>query len=676
MRALVVLVVVMLGTLSACSKEKTPGQVVIAIDTDMALPDQIDTIEIEVTAGDTTLLDYFMPVGTGTDAQPIPATLTLVAGDDDKPATVRVIGSRNGVARTLRQAVTTIPSDRLVTLRMPLQWLCDGTAMPAPAGDAGSGYESTCGPGESCQAGSCVAAQVDSETLPAYQPQSIFGGGSQPSGKGTSTGTCFDTIACLVGATLEAPDDQCTVSMPSGGSGVNVGLRVANDGICDTTGTTCFVPLDGNSTEGWTTQAGRIALPPAVCTKLQAGLIAGVAVSTTCATKTNADPPCGAWSSVTPPADAGGMSGRDAAASTTPTLVASASADGGAGVACCPLMADGSKLYTCLCNGASPPQIVSIDPSTGVTTTIGHFTPQKQRAQYAAVVGGSDLYWADRTITDAGYSCPVNATSTTDGTTGSPVAVADADVYLDGTVLLADAANLYALADNVAGLPATAAPVQLLRIARGTGVITPVDTGGAGPVFQFTQDASAVYVAVDTDQAIDGGLERISRVVRLPKNGDPSTPVQQSTLATTDPHHGGTIGLQDDGTTLFELYEAAPAADGTVDTQVLMLSGTGSAPNVLYDEVLDPSVAQLRLLGAVDGAVLLVRDITPRADAGASSSESSILVIPASGGAPRIVASFLRDTPIFEIQAPTFTGDVFWLNQGGRVFRLPAAALR
>ena len=93
-----------------------------------------------------------------------------------------------------------------------------------------------------------------------------------------------------------------------------------------------------------------------------------------------------------------------------------------------------------------------------------------------------------------------------------------------------------------------------------------------------------------------------------------------------------------------------------------------------------PRLRTLRLLGAVDGAVLLVRSVTPQVDGGASSpgsaSESSVLAIPASGGAPRIVASFLRDTPIFEVQAPTFTGDVFWLNQGGRVFRLPGAALR
>ena len=35
-----------------------------------------------------------------------------------------------------------------------------------------------------------------------------------------------------------------------GGFRINVALGVANDGICDPTGTTCYVPLDGDSPEG------------------------------------------------------------------------------------------------------------------------------------------------------------------------------------------------------------------------------------------------------------------------------------------------------------------------------------------------------------------------------------------------------------------------------------------
>ena len=420
-------------TLVACSQDqKPPGQLVVALDTDMALPDQIDTIEIEVIVRGTTLLDYPMPVGTGPDAQPIPATLTLVAGPDPTvPATIRVVGSKNGIARTLRQVITTVPTDRVATLRMPVQWLCDGTAQPIAGAEAGMAYQSTCGPDATCEAGECVASQVQESTLANYQAQSVFGGGSAPAAKGQTTGTCFDTIPCMVSGVVEAPDDQCTVNMPTGGAGVNVALRVADDGICDTTGTTCFVPLDGSSSEGWTEQNGRVALPPAVCTKLRSGLIAGVVVSTTCATKTEADPPCGPWSSVTPTAVEASVGGPDATAlPATPTLVGAAAPAGGTSAACCPLLADSHTLYTCLCSGSSPVQIVAIDPSSGNTTAVASFTPQAARTEYAAVLAGGEVDWVDRlTSSDAGDECPVFGTSPADGGTGGPTAVVHGDVY-------------------------------------------------------------------------------------------------------------------------------------------------------------------------------------------------------------------------------------------------------
>ena len=103
----------------ACAHEtKTPGQLVVAVGTDMALPEQIDTIELEVSVNGRTLLDIPMPTGTDAFAQPIPATLTLVEGPDPSlPATIRVVGLRNGVARTLRQVVTTIPTEGTALLR-------------------------------------------------------------------------------------------------------------------------------------------------------------------------------------------------------------------------------------------------------------------------------------------------------------------------------------------------------------------------------------------------------------------------------------------------------------------------------------------------------------------------------------------------------------------------------
>jgi hypothetical protein len=666
----------------ACSHESAPpGQLVVALETDMALPDQIDTIELIVTINGRTVLDNPMLVGTGDEVQPIPATLTLVAGPDPSlPATIRVVGWKNGVARTLRQVITTVPSDRVGTLRMPVQWLCDGTAQAMPDGNGGTTLGSSCGPDAACQAGRCVPTQVPSSTLPPYQPELVFGGATPPSAKGQTAGTCFDTLPCMISGTVETPDDQCTVEMPAGGAGVNVALRVANGGICDTTGTTCFVPLDGESSEGWTSQNGRVALPPAVCDKLRTGLVAGVVVSTACPTKTEGVPPCGPWSSVTEVADAAPPVVPDAASLPTPTLIGAAVPDGGTATACCPLMADSARLYTCLCVPGSPVQVVSIDPSSGATTPVATFSPQAIRSQYATVLAGGDVWWIDRSTSgDAGYTCPVLGTSTADGGTGSSLAVIGGDVY-DSADLLADATNLYALADNVSGLPATAHPVQLIRVTRATGVVTPLDTGGARALLQFTQDANAVYAGVDVDAPLDAGVERISQIVSFPKTGDASTPaattVVENTLTTSDPAHGGFIGLSDDGTTLFALYEAPPAADGTVDTQVLKIDPVHSHSSTVYDEVLDPTVARLRLLGAVAGAVVLARDVTVKSDAGAGLAESAVLIVPASGGPPRIAASFAHDTPVFELQTPAFSPDTFWVNASGRVFRLPRGALQ
>jgi len=664
---------------ASCSqKHKVPGQLIVAIDTDMALPDQIDTIDLQIVVAGTTLLDYPMPVGAGSDTQPIPATLTLVAGPDPNlPVTVRVMGQKNGITRTLRQVITTVPADRIATLRMPVQWLCDGSAQAVAQPDGSISYQSTCGPNATCKAGQCVVSQVPQSNLEEYQPQAIFGGGSAPPANGTTAGTCFDTVPCMVSGTIESPDSQCTLAIPGGvgGANVNIALRVANDGICDTTGTTCFVPLDGNSTEGWTEQSGRVALPSAVCDKLRTGLIAGVVVSTTCATKTLSDPPCGSWSSVAPVADASVPVADAALPSTTPILVAATAPEAGATSVCCPLTADGSLLYTCLCDGGSAVRIVAIDPASGATSPAGEFVPKYARQQYAAVLAGGALYWADRVAGNGGDTCPVYATPTINGGTASTLGVVKGDVY-DGADLLADATALYALADNISGLAPTASAVQALRIDRSTGAITTLDTGGARPVFQFTQDSAALYLGVDTDVGVDGGVERVSRIVRIAKTvGGPATLVQR-TLTTSDPGHGGFIGLQDDGTTLFALYEAAPAADGTIDTQVLTVATPGGNTSVLYDETVDSTIARLRILGVVGGAVLLVRDVV-RSDGGvASSSESTVLVIPAAGGPPRIVASFLHDTPVFELQTPTFSQDVFWMNGSGRVFRLPAAGLR
>jgi hypothetical protein len=217
-------------------------------------------------------------------------------------------------------------------------------------------------------------------------------------------------------------------------------------------------------------------------------------------------------------------------------------------------MADSHLLYTCTCQAGAPVQIVSIDPTTGATASVGTFTPQDVRTQYAAVLASGDVWWADRKGSgDAGTVCSVQGTSSTDGGTGAALGAIQGDVY-DGADILADAANLYFLADNVSGLGATASPVQLIRMARATGEATPLDTGGAVALLQFTQDMDSVYAGVDTDVAVDGGVERVSQIMQFPKAGGSASPLARTTITTKDAAHGGFIGLQSDGTSLFALF--------------------------------------------------------------------------------------------------------------------------
>jgi hypothetical protein len=226
--------------------------------------------------------------GVGAGKLLVPATLGLLApADPSKPFTIRVIARKAGKPRMLREVVTTIPRDRTAMLRLPIQWLCDDSARTTQAGDV----ESTCPAGQTCTAAGCVDATVDMVSLPGFDPAEVYGGGTQ-----AADGTCFDTVACMKGATSATPDAQCTVGMPAGGLGVNVALRPSgSDGICDSSNSECYVPLDADDQVGWSAEGNRIRLPRRVCEQIASGRIKSVVVSTGCETKRARNPTCGPW---------------------------------------------------------------------------------------------------------------------------------------------------------------------------------------------------------------------------------------------------------------------------------------------------------------------------------------------------------------------------------------------
>jgi hypothetical protein len=313
----------------ACGAVKDRGELIVAMQTDLSLPKDIDHIEISVTSYGKTLWDQ--DYAAGPNGVRIPGTLGVV-GDPNNPSApveIQIIarqagsGSSPAGAHVLRDVTTTVPSGTTSLLRMPIEWLCwnqvTGTS---------SSPSSTCPVGQTCIAGSCSSNSVDSAYLKPYSPSSVFGGSNN-----AASGECLNAISCFASAVLETPDpSDCSIAAPAGASaGLNVALLRNNlsdatdevngsgVGLCPPpSGNTpiCYVPLDQDPTEGWSLSGGKVMLPPAVCRLLTTAspapaanvAVVGVVVASAtaaCPAKTPEIPTCGAWDSVGSPSENG-----------------------------------------------------------------------------------------------------------------------------------------------------------------------------------------------------------------------------------------------------------------------------------------------------------------------------------------------------------------------------------
>lgn len=290
-----------LGFCVAPSCKALPAsETMVVLQTDLSLPKDVDKVTIEVLVrGDRRHFNTFEKLGTE-DSLKIPASLGLTLDEGTEPSTpvtFRVTAFQGAKARVLREVVTTIPKDRLVALKLPIQWLCWDQVTTDAEGNA----QTNCAdPNQTCVAGNCVDKTVDPANLEDYAADKVFGGGT-----GTNNdGTCFDTTTCF-GDSKDAPVDldACTIAASDD---VNVAIRVDSAGICGSAG--CFVPIDAKSELGWKAAAsGTLQLPEAVCKRIKAGSASGVSVvaaSTACPLKTDGIPTCGPWSSAgaAPPA--------------------------------------------------------------------------------------------------------------------------------------------------------------------------------------------------------------------------------------------------------------------------------------------------------------------------------------------------------------------------------------
>jgi hypothetical protein len=276
-----------------CSGKKpqeSGGGLVVEVESDLSMPEDIDRIRVEATQLGRTLLMEDHAVGPGQLL--IPTQFRVGPTGNAMPVTIRGIAYKSGQARIERSAVTPVPAGHLGKLRLPLNYLCDGTA--------NADGTSTCGAGLTCQLGSCRTSTVAAADVPVYQSTGPADGGATSI---MSVGGCFDVLACFAGATVASVEEiTCTLPLPdqamAGRLNVALALPVGGKGICNGQG--CWVALD-EGPDGWTIEGGRIRLPEGVCKPRPDGSKLRVVVSTACAAKTSEAPTCGAWSSVNTP---------------------------------------------------------------------------------------------------------------------------------------------------------------------------------------------------------------------------------------------------------------------------------------------------------------------------------------------------------------------------------------
>ena len=271
-----------------CGKDQAKpdqGGLVVVIDTDLSLPQDLDRVHLEITQVGKSLLTQDQDLGPGHLL--VPAEFRIASPGNSMPVIVRGVGFKKGEARIERSAVTPVPRDHLGLVRLPLNYLCDGTARPDGT--------STCGNGLTCKQGTCRTSMVAPAELPVY---SGADGGTGTSTVPGATGGCFDVLACFADAAPATIEDlTCTIPVPAGADAAHLNLAISgpfgSGGICNAKG--CWVALD-QGPDGWIQDGNRLRLPEALCKPRPDGRRLTVVISTLCATKPPTAPPCGEWS--------------------------------------------------------------------------------------------------------------------------------------------------------------------------------------------------------------------------------------------------------------------------------------------------------------------------------------------------------------------------------------------
>ena len=276
------------------------------ISTDMQTPKDISVLSVFIT---TDCRSSSIPGQYLGRLRELPSTLAVVEPEQQgAQVRFRVIGFQNQTARVLRDVLTTVPHQRRALLRLPLDFLDDGSGIgmlpasdvpggPGGAPDGTTNFDpdmiaSKCNFANQMTsiAGVCTTASIDSSTLPDYADDQVFGARerrrygmlrraeltSRPPRPvtGLDMGTCSFTLPDTANA--------ATLNLAFATSN-QTGAQVGNN---------YFVPLESDPNKGWTLQGGTVQMVPGVCAKLQSSNAQLYLSGGSCAPKVESNPVC------------------------------------------------------------------------------------------------------------------------------------------------------------------------------------------------------------------------------------------------------------------------------------------------------------------------------------------------------------------------------------------------
>lgn len=360
-----------------------PTALFLGVSSDMRVADDFDSVGLFISVNGEVKYQGVHPVSP-TGEVLLPASLSVLQPDEPStPVHIRVVGYKSSQVIAVRDAVTTIPSNQISVLRLPVQWLSTGATKGQAAGAPASasttsvslagvkplsslpaddtsfsefapfftGLALPCPTGQTAIAGTCESVMVPPSALVPTKAGGhvgeVYGGATGLDEQGRAPdGACFAVEDCFAESEAVRPEDVlvrrdgsailgCEIPKPRGGAVAELNVAIDRDG---TPG--AYVALNSEAaTEanegGWRETSTAIALPPAVCARL--GTTArGLRVSTRCSAKRAKDPTCGPWSAVKNAAKPGFSPGRYYAGSSP----SDAGPDGCVGLGCGPTDAD------------------------------------------------------------------------------------------------------------------------------------------------------------------------------------------------------------------------------------------------------------------------------------------------------------------------------------------------